>query len=103
MGSTTVLVKGATRLGVDEFEIPNIKKKDCVLSKPFKAQKWRPRDAQDPVEERRMRRCGDTFRLDEGRACNPYTLRKFYDAELGCANLEVAYVQQTSIVPFDGR
>jgi hypothetical protein len=41
--STAVRVYGA-RLGVDEAEIPKIKKLVYVLSKPFKAREWRLQD-----------------------------------------------------------
>jgi hypothetical protein len=56
MGSTTVLVEGA-RLGIDEAEIPKIKKKVCVLSIPF--------EAPNPGA------CEHFRTLDKHRTCNP--------------------------------
>jgi hypothetical protein len=102
MDCTAVLVGGA-RLGEDEAdENPKSKKKVCVLSKPFKTRK-RPRNARHPVEEMRRSRRAYIFGPDEGNIRNPCMPRKLYETEFGYANLKVAYVQQTSIVPSDGR
>ncbi len=88
MSSTTILVEGA-RLGVDEAEIPMIKKKACVFSKPFKAREWRPQDARNAMEERRRSRRVNTFGPDESKIRNGMWI----------CQAEGAYVQHTLIVP----
>jgi hypothetical protein len=61
------------------------------------------RESHESQWKKGRRRRVDTFRPDEGRRLTPCTPQKLYETEFGYANLKVAYVQKTSIVPFDER
>jgi hypothetical protein len=97
MGSTAVLTVGA-RLGVEAVENPKSKKKVCALSKAFNARNTGDRET---LESHRKK----------GAGADISTLSDRTKAEhLPHARLEIftkrnwdMYVQQTSIVPSNGR
>jgi hypothetical protein len=91
--STAVRVYGA-RLGVDEAEIPKIKKLVYVLSKPFKAREWRWQD--DEIQRKKEEEVDVWTLSDLTKAehlahaqCTPW---KVHEMEFGYANPKDAYV-----------